>query len=539
MKKINNLIIAVGSLLFLASCDKYLDINDNPNQATSATADLVLPNAINTTAAAAVGFNAHGSDLVGYTVNAGGFGGFGSVWTYNYTNTEFQGLFTGPYANLRDYQYVFDQTKAAKSLIYSNSISRIMKSFVFERLVNTYNDVPYFDALKSSAVLTPKYDSAPLIYQDLVAQLDTAINEIATAQALPATSTDAPVVVPASSDPLFGGNMNNWRRFANTLKLRLLIKMSGVTSLASYVTPKFTSFDATLGVITTDAIVQPGYSKVDGKQSPFWNTYGFTVTTVVAGTGRSRLPSTFLLSFYNGTKISDTRRGGVTLRSFPTPVVNQLGNEPPSGTLLAPTNASVWYLGAAGTGADGVGIIKGATAGTPLMLSAEASFLLAEANLKGFIPGLASIAFRAGMDRSFIYLNRNVTNAIEAPKTATTIAAEVTAYIADNLGNKLVDYAAATNPEERLEAIITQKYIALNLIGGFEAWNEFRRTAYPRIVNGSTVASQSFASIQSVSTRADKLPSRILYPQDELQKNAANVPTGISQFTSRIFWDLN
>lgn len=526
--------------MLLSACDKYLDINDNPNAATSATPELVLPAAITATANASIGFSDYGSGSVGYTVNAGGFGGFGSFFTYNYTNAEFQGLFTGSYANLRDYQYVFDQTKGNLNLRYSNSISRIMKSFVFERLVNTYNNVPYFEALKSSANLTPKYDDAATIYQDLVNQLDTAILNINTAQALPNTSLDAPTLVPTASDPMFGGNMDNWKRFANTLKLRLLIKMSGVPSLNTFVTQKFTSFSNVIGVITDDAIVQPGYQKVDGKQNPLWNNYGFTVTNVVSGLGRSRLPSRFTYSFYNGTKINDTRRGAITYRGFPASVVNQLGFEPPSGTLLAPTGAAVWYLGASASGADALGLLKGATAGYPLLLASEASFLMAEASLKNFIAGsTAATLYRRGIEQSFTFLFKNSTNALDASKTAAIITTDVTGYFTDNVGNRLVDYAVATTDAQRLEAIITQKYIALNLIGGFEAWNEFRRTGYPTIVNGSTVATESFASIRSTSTRADRLPTRVLYPQDEIQKNKVNVPSGIDQFSSRIFWDIN
>ena len=540
MKKIFNLLLVGSSLLLFTACDKYLDINDNPNAATSATPDLVLPAAITATSNASIGFSDYGSGSVGYTVNAGGFGGFGSFFTYNYTNSEFQGLFTGSYANLRDYQYIFDQTKGKLNLSYSNSISRIMKSFVFERLVNTYNNVPYFEALKSSSNLTPKYDDAATIYQDLVNQLDTAILNINTAQALPKSSLDAPTSVSTASDPMYGGDMDNWKRFANTLKLRLLIKMSGVTALNTFVTQKFASFNIVLGVINDDAIVQPGYQKIDGKQNPLWNAYGFTVVNVVSGLGRSRLPSRFTNTFYNGTKISDTRRGAVTYRGFPNSVVNQLGFEPPSGLLSAPTGASVWYLGASASGADALGILKGATSGYPLLLASEASFLLAEANLKNFVSGsLASTLFRRGIEQSFTYLFKNSTNVLDASKSSAIIVTDVTGYIADNVTNRLVNYSVATTNDQRLEAIITQKYIALNLIGGFEAWNEFRRTGYPSIVNGSIVATESFASIRSTSTRPDRLPTRILYAQDEIQKNKANVPSGIDQFTSRIFWDLN
>jgi hypothetical protein len=98
-----------------------------------------------------------------------------------------------------------------------------------------------------------------------------------------------------------------------------------------------------------------------------------------------------------------------------------------------------------------------------------------------------------------------------------------------------VNYSLATTPAQKLEAIITQKYIALNFIHGHEAWNEYRRTHYPTVVAGGT-ATQTFASSVSESTRADKLPTRIMYPTSEGSYNSENVPSGINPFTSLIFW---
>jgi hypothetical protein len=89
-----------------------------------------------------------------------------------------------------------------------------------------------------------------------------------------------------------------------------------------------------------------------------------------------------------------------------------------------------------------------------------------------------------------------------------------------------------------LEAILTQKYIALNYVNSEEAWSEYRRTHYPTITNGSNNGTQTFASSVSESTRADKLPARILYPSSEGSYNSANVPKDISPFTSTIFWAL-
>ncbi len=119
------------------------------------------------------------------------------------------------------------------------------------------------------------------------------------------------------------------------------------------------------------------------------------------------------------------------------------------------------------------------------------------------------------------------------------VAADVTAYKSANPTSFLVNYALATTLDQRIEAIITQKYIALNMIHMHEMYNEFRRTGYPKIVNGSLQPLESFASRQSSSTRPDKMISRVLYPQVEYTLNPANAPSGIGLFTSRIFWDIN
>jgi len=92
----------------------------------------------------------------------------------------------------------------------------------------------------------------------------------------------------------------------------------------------------------------------------------------------------------------------------------------------------------------------------------------------------------------------------------------------------------ATTANKKLEAIITQKYIALNFIHSHEGWNEYRRTGYPISTGSSAVT--SFASIKSQSTRTDKLPTRLLYPVTESRYNPANVPKEITPFTSTIFW---
>ncbi|RZK68626.1 MAG: SusD/RagB family nutrient-binding outer membrane lipoprotein, partial [Pedobacter sp.] len=460
--------------------------------------------------------------------NAGGFGGFGAVVTYDFGTSTYAGLWSSSYDNANDYQYIINETGTDKLESFKTSMAMIMKALVFERLVNQFNNVPYSDALKGIVSLQPKYDKAEDIYKASIADLDKAMATITAGQAASATEVKR---IPEPIDPLFKGDMQRWKQFANTIKLRMLIKMAGVTALQSFTTPAFTSMDLTTGFITADAIVQPGYEKTN-RPNPVYNAIGFTTTG--ANTTTSRIPSKFIYSFYSGGKLSDPGRGSVIYRSFPNTPTNQLGDET-AGVPSALSAGSSWSTG---TNANNVlGVSKGATQGTPIMLAAESNFLQAEAIVRGYITtGSAATKFNEGITQSFTYLYKDVTGAVPATKN---VATDVAAYQAANATSPLVNFTLAVSFDQKIEAIITQKYIALNMINNDEAFNEYRRTEYPKIVKGSQDPVLTFASRQSISTRTDKLPSRVLYPQEEYNLNPANAPTGINKFTSLIFWDIN
>lgn len=534
MKRIFRIFLFSALTLTASSCDHFLDINENPNQATESSPQQVLPNALTVTAANLPNYNDYGAWHVGYIVNAGGFGGWGTQWTYNYTTSTYSGLWSSTYDNLEDYDYIEEQTENSELLAYYNAIAKIMKAYNFQMLVDTYGDVPYSEALGGTQSLTPKYDAAEAIYQDLLTQLNTAISII--------DNSETANEVGSNSDVMFGGNMTHWKEFANTLKLRILIRASKKPDAANATTPEwvtagFASLDAGTMFLTDDAMVNPGYAPTTGKQNPFWETYHLTASNSTTSTGRSRVPSEYVFSFYDGEKIADLGRGRVTYRGFPnsTPV-NQLGISPADGEALAPTGTTAWYVGS-GTGENAqntVGILKGRTAGVPLLLASESYLLQAEATVRGFLTGDARLAFESGIESSFRYLYKGANNTVASgydPQGDTKL------YIADNEDNYLVDFDQATSIEQKIEAIITQKYIALNMIHGAEAWNEFRRTGYPRI--SGNAATTTFASTQSTSSRADRLPTRILYPASEYSYNPSNIPANVNQFATRIFWDVD
>lgn len=520
MKKVI-IILTITVGLIGSSCKKYIDINTNPNSLTAASPSLVLPLAIVNTASLVSNMNDYGSQTVGYAANAGGYGGFGASWTYNYGPSQGEGFWDFGYSILENYQYIINASAGSDANSYYDASAKIMKAFVFQALVDEFNNIPYSQALTGDKNLEPKYDSASAIYPQLASQLDSAILEINNAQ--------APVAL-GSADPLFGGNMTSWKQFANTLKLRLIIRASASTQFAN----KTFSSD---GFLTNDAIVNPGYKLSTGQVSPSWNAWVANYTG--ARQGNAWIPATYVFGYYDGHKLMDSWRGSTIYGSFPNTPFNQLGISPPNNTLTSPSFGGAWYSGGGdpATGSswgNAVGVMKGPNMGEPLILLAESDFLQAEADVRGILSQDAATDFNNGIVASFTYLYELPSGSIASGMDP---VADAQAYMDANSGSYLVNYSLATTTAEQIEAIITQKYIALNFINGEEAWSEYRRTGYP--VSSSTSLNNpygSMASTQSQATRPDHLPTRLLYPGSEAATNAANVPQNISVYTSTIFW---
>ncbi|UKT63406.1 SusD/RagB family nutrient-binding outer membrane lipoprotein [Pedobacter mucosus] len=527
MKKSIKYILFALVAISASSCKKYLDINTNPNQAITATPQLVLPQAITAVANQTWAYNFYGAQTVGYLANGGGVSGWGAIISYNYATTDQQGLWNNTYDIATDIQYVIDRTEGQADLAQFNAAAKIMKAYAFQRLVDQYNDLPYTDALKGVANVTPKYDKATDIYKSLADLCDAGI---ATFKANATASTAF-----RTADVMFNGSTAaaetvRWIQLANTIKLRLIIRAGSKVAFTNR------TFDAA-GFLTDDAVVNPGYARVDGKQNPTWNSFAYTFANAAIGAGVQYVPTPYIATFYNGVKLADPGRAAVVYRAgiitgtTPTGKLNQLGNQ--LATAGRGETPNSWFRGTNATNYESIGIFKGPDAPQPLFLAADSYFLQAEGALTGLVTGDAKTLFDNGIRASFRYLYKNSTNATVAGKTPD---ADATAYQTANATNRLANYTLAVGAAQQLEAIITQKYIALNLLFGDEAWNEYRRTGYPSIVTtpGAT-ATQTIVSTVTESTAADRLPTRLLYPNSEFQYNASNVPT-VDKYTTKIFW---
>lgn len=530
MKKIFNILFISVVLLAGTSCKKYLDINQNPNQALTATPQLILPQAITATANNIYNYNTYGGQTVGYYANAGGVSGWGSIITYDYTTTNFQALWSNTYDNLYDYEYIIKDSEGKEENVYYNAIAKIMKAYNFQLLVDTYNDVPYSDAFQGNAALSVKYDKAEDIYKEITDLVDEAILSITSA------NEEVVIEVKPQEDPMFDGNMDKWLQFAQSLKLKLIVRAKGKVSFSNE------NFDSSIGFLEDDAIVNPGYEKTDGpsgsvqtlgKQNRFWAYWAYSAAGTAQGLGGQYIPTPYIVGFYDGTKLSDPDRGYAIYKNWsasgaPT---NQLGYTGADAARGATPNH--WFKGTNSSNFSQLGIFKGYNAGQPLMLAAEVYFTLAEAEVRGILSGNAKADFESGIVSSFKYLYKDAAGNIPADRD---YAGDADLYLDDNASSPLVNFDLATTDEAKIEAIITQKYIASNMILGHEAWNDYRRTNYPKtMANPQGNEDYSFVSLASGATTPDRLPTRILYPESEFKYNSDNVII-VNPNSDKIFW---
>jgi cytochrome c1 len=537
MKKIFVLFLSGVVGISISSCKKYLDVNTNTNQATVSTPQLVLPQAITSVAnqtwgvapttpdgnALGQSFNFYGSQVVGYLANGGGVSGWGAIISYNYAATDQQGLWNITYDIANDIEFVINNTEGLPEYAQHNAAAKVLKAYVFQRLVDQYGDVPYSQALKGLDNVTPTYDKAADIYKNLADLCDASI---ATFKANPTATTPF-----RTGDVMFGSGtttaseITRWIQLANTIKLRLIVRAGDKVAFTNR------TFDPA-GFLTEDALVNPGYVKANGKQNPGWNMFTYSFAGAAIGAGAQYVPTPFVMGFYDGKKLNDPARANVTYKSGAATPTNQLGSQ--LSTAGRGANPNSWFRGTSSTAYESVGIFKGPDAAQPMFLAADSYFLQAEGALKGIIPGDVREFFDLGIQQSFRYLYKNSTGALGAGRTPDV---DAKAYQAANANSYLANLGLATTPEQQLEAIITQKYIALNMIFGDEAWNEYRRTGYPR--NNTAVGAspvETFISTATESSAPDRLPTRLLYPSTEFTYNAANVPSDINKYSTKIFW---
>lgn len=513
MKIKSILALAVAMLLGTSCSESFLDINTNPNTLPTASPNFVFTNALNTSATNLAGTSAaQGSTEIGFYwagqwTQSNGYIISTTQFAYNFTDGDFN-YWDIYYDNLNDYQFVIENADTYNQKFLKGP-AKIMKTLLFQQLVDFYGNVPYSDALKGISSLAPKFDDQKAIYEDLIKVLDDAIVDLK-------ANTFASAFT--GSDIIFKGNTTKWIKFANSLKMRILMRQARVSGREAYIKGEINKIVSEgSGFITTEDVANGGtsfYLATAGKLNPVYDRWGYD-----ANGGRRALNN-----FPRITKflVDELKANNDTLRLKR--IAYAVGNEGSVAGVSAkpeiaanysgtPFGASSGYL-PGNTCALGPSLLVKGDYNRPYIIMTAAEVLLNLAEAKERYPdvGLAETAqayFENGIAQSFRVLGAK--------------SADASAFIGSGIDK--YDYAASTN---KLTAIAYQKWIANANLNGLEAWAEVRKTGIPKLP-------------RSVQVTDDKVPVRLLYPSTEKGSNSDNVTAQgtIDYFTSRIFWDVD
>lgn len=432
----------------------------------------------------------------------------------NWVEYPFNTLFSGFYAN---YLKVKEITEG-KGYIYA--WANIVRVAVMLRVTDTYGPIPY--TKMGEGQIAVAYDDVQTIYHAMITELDNSIDAL-TAFISENQGKTNPM---AEFDAMYNGDFNKWIRFANSLKLRMAVRIG---------------------------LVDENYAK------------DVMASAIAGGCIESNADNAFLPTTDNPYRKSAFDWGDLAVNATLSAYMN--GYKDPRLPVYMTAAADGAYRGVRmGIANIDKGIYSGAlyskpnfSANSPLLVycAAETYFLKAEAALRGWIAGDDAQA------RS--YYEQGITISMEQHGVA------VGAYIEGTTApTRYNDPTPNTNAQQfttgatvswtntasttayKIEKIITQKWLA-NYPLGFEAWCDFRRTGYPRIYaalnnlssasTGGTVTNPT----SSLSNTANliRMVRRLPYPVSEYNGNAANVAAAVANFlggedllTTNLWWAL-
>ncbi|MBC7892926.1 MAG: SusD/RagB family nutrient-binding outer membrane lipoprotein [Sphingobacteriaceae bacterium] len=507
MKSIKSILLAVILFASTTACDKYLDINVDPNNPTVADLPLVLPSGQAAVSFVVGGqFNILGSILAQHWTISRGGNQYRAWDQFNITSGTFDAA-GGQFVNLnsgalQDLQTVINvgTTQNEWRMV---GIAKIMKAYTFHVLTDLYGDIPFSEALNADLTVTARYDKQEDVYKGLQTLLDEAKTDLAKKQGRFPGAAD--LVYKAGTD----ADMDKWTRLANTLKLKFYLRLSQVDPSGSKagVQTLYTSANEFLRAGESFQFVN---ATATNTENPFWQA-------------NFRLPNNLTVSKTTGDLLTASKDPRLPVYALDadlrTPEIDYVFV--PNGTLSTATPTLSSYPGKAFIGQRFTnGNING-TAGASGVSAADDNAAKARPTI--FMSYEESLFIRAEV------LARSWATSTDKPETlyANGITASMARYgvpLGTYLSDPAVDYAKQTN---KIRAIVVQKYLALYGSNGMEAWNEYRRTGFPEL------------PLPTTNVTGGKFMKRLPYVDSELQRNPSVQQTGIApgDVTTPVWWD--
>lgn len=456
-----------------------------------------------------------------------------------------QSFFQNSFTRLKNYEVLVDsvalrtgQMKADGDLYLK--LAAFIKCYQVAKLVDVFNSVPYSDAFQGikggAQYLFPKYDDPKTIYQSIIAELGTLVD------ALPATyaqTSDAGKTIFTNQDIAFKGDISKWVAFINFTRLKLLVRIAGVEE--AYAKP----------------LIQATLAKPLPQTDYYW-FYWFDIVPTGGGT--------WIRGVYENTFASFIPNIIMKRLNYGTPAYEEGIDDPRLPVLAMPTKYMDYRGVSANIEAQDAVYSSGEkyypyadnitstfaqnakstynhatfhqNAKMPVYMSSlgELDLLLAEIALKGLAnTGKSaeehikdevthSIAFWYTINQLSSYAKTQMTAAQTALVYPTRPTAAVVSAWSDVVKNK---FTAAATLDDKMEILMQQKYLHLNLYQPYELWAELRRTHHPKL--------EPFTWHSSV---WKPMPQRARYPAIEVTNNPDNFAKVAAENnnTSPIFW---
>lgn len=510
--------MALITLITFYSCKKGFEkLNTDPINIINTTSDkLLAPALVNAIWPGMSRNRSFTNELMQVTVSQSD--GDNTVFRYAFRTSMSDYLWNAWYVQLTSFKLVDSLahgTKRASNASYQG-IGKVGKVWLFSMLTDTYGDIPYFHALEGDQEnVIPVFDKQKDIYLDMFNQLEEANTLL--------TAGDAIVV---SSDPVYKGDIAKWRKFANSLYLRLLLRVSGKTEIQQQCISKIKQ------IVENPSQYPIFQSNTDGARI-LWN--GGTSTTdpytspYVNGIRAQDFRAPGLCSFFLGHFIDWSDPRYVSSTPYGSGSIGRLGISQASG--------GGWY-GVKSGYMPGQGDQKGcyfqsydnaSTGGTwslqqntltgIIMQYSEVQFILAEAAAKGWISGDTKTFFYQGIASAINYWVPNF------PESITT--SNFTRHL-ENLDAAGEVWDDNLSLEKKMEMIHLQKYYAL-FMTDLQQWFEYRRTGHPVLPKGPGLSNGGV------------MPARLVYPvyvqaANPVNYKAAVAAQGPDQISTNVWW---
>ncbi|MDR1500119.1 MAG: SusD/RagB family nutrient-binding outer membrane lipoprotein [Tannerellaceae bacterium] len=391
------------------------------------------------------------------------------------------------YLPLRNVQKMMEEAERIGEESYV-ALGKFFRAYYFYSMTLQFGDIPYTEALRAETenIYTPAYDRQRDVFEGILGELEEASDIL---------KNDNSII---RGDIIYDGSTDKWCRLVNALRLKILLSLSGRAGgdLSFNVGERFAAIcknELLMRDVSDNG--QLVYLDQEGNRYPEFNSSGYGSGMYVDSTFIRRLQDhkdPRLFAFCTQTK--ESREMGRAVDDF----TSYEGGDPaaPYGTVNEKAT-----LGKVSKVNERY--YQDPTNEPSLLIGySELQLIMAEAALRGWIDGDANTYYRNGVKASFKFYE---TYAKGYAGLLNETAAE--AYLSDPAN----DLSGKTGLEEKIEAVIMQKYFQSFLQGKWTPFFDALRTGYPDYRRPPGV----------------ELPMRWMYPQSEYDYNAVNVAAAI------------